>query len=130
MQPSADIVIIGASTAYHLAQQGVGNIAIVEMGQPGSGSTSKSASMLSLLRNCGWGGVGIILAPVAGQLLAEVVSQGYACQPSRLHHSVLGVLQLNGKTACTRVAASPHHLQRKRQRSLHLGHALGRERRD
>jgi sarcosine oxidase subunit beta len=31
-----------------------------------------------LLLNCGWGGVGIILAPVAGQLLAEVVSQGYA----------------------------------------------------
>ena len=31
-----------------------------------------------LLLNCGWGGVGIILAPVAGQLLAEVVSQGRA----------------------------------------------------
>ena len=31
-----------------------------------------------LLLNCGWGGVGIILAPVAGQLLAEVVSQGQA----------------------------------------------------
>jgi glycine/D-amino acid oxidase-like deaminating enzyme len=31
-----------------------------------------------LLLNCGWGGVGIILAPMAGQLLAEVVSQGQA----------------------------------------------------
>jgi glycine/D-amino acid oxidase-like deaminating enzyme len=31
-----------------------------------------------LLLNCGWGGVGIILAPVAGQLLAEVVTQGRA----------------------------------------------------
>lgn len=53
MQQSADVVIIGAgvigaSTAYHLAQQGVTDVVIVEMGQPGSGSTSKSASMLSL----------------------------------------------------------------------------------
>lgn len=53
MQPTADVVIIGAgvigaSTAYHLAQAGVANTVIVEMGQPGSGSTSKSASMLSL----------------------------------------------------------------------------------
>ncbi len=53
MQHSADIVIvgagvIGASTAYHLARLGVTNTVIVEMGQPGSGSTSKSASMLSL----------------------------------------------------------------------------------
>lgn len=53
MQQSTDVVIIGAgvigaSTAYHLAQQGVTNTVIVEMGQPGSGSTSKSASMLSL----------------------------------------------------------------------------------
>lgn len=53
MQPSADIVIIGAgvigcSTAYHLARLGVSNTVVVEMGQPGSGSSSKSASMLSL----------------------------------------------------------------------------------
>jgi sarcosine oxidase, subunit beta len=53
MQKSADVVIIGAgvigcSTAYHLAQQGVTDVVIVEMGQPGSGSSSKSASMLSL----------------------------------------------------------------------------------
>jgi sarcosine oxidase subunit beta len=53
MQPSADVVIIGAgvigaSTAYHLARQGVANTVLVEMGQPGSGSSSKSASMLSL----------------------------------------------------------------------------------
>ncbi len=50
---SADIVIVGAgvigcSTAYHLARLGVTSVSVVEMGQPGSGSTSKSASMLSL----------------------------------------------------------------------------------
>jgi len=53
VQPTADVVIIGAgvigcSTAYHLAQLGITNVAVVEMGQPGSGSSSKSASMLSL----------------------------------------------------------------------------------
>ncbi|HSN73560.1 MAG TPA: FAD-dependent oxidoreductase [Anaerolineae bacterium] len=53
MHQSADIVIIGAgvigcSTAYHLARLGVANTVIVEMGQPGSGSSSQSASMLSL----------------------------------------------------------------------------------
>jgi glycine/D-amino acid oxidase-like deaminating enzyme len=53
MRPSADIVIIGAgvigaSTAYHLARLGVTHTVVVEMGQPGSGSSSKSASMLSL----------------------------------------------------------------------------------
>ncbi len=53
MHQSADVVIIGAgviggSTAYHLARLGVTNTVIVEMGQPGSGSSSKSASMLSL----------------------------------------------------------------------------------
>lgn len=53
MQQSADIVIIGAgvigcSTACHLASLGVTNTVVVEMGQPGSGSSSKSASMLSL----------------------------------------------------------------------------------
>lgn len=51
--PSADVVVIGAgvigcSTAYHLARLGVAPVAVVEMGQPGSGSTSRSASMLSL----------------------------------------------------------------------------------
>ncbi len=50
---TADIVIIGAgaigcSTAWHLAQAGVTNVVVVEMGQVGSGSSSKSASMLSL----------------------------------------------------------------------------------
>jgi glycine/D-amino acid oxidase-like deaminating enzyme len=29
-----------------------------------------------LLLNCGWGGMGIIQAPVAGQLMAELVSNG------------------------------------------------------
>lgn len=56
MHQSADIVIIGAgvigcSTAYHLARLGVTHTIIVEMGQPGSGSSSKSASMLSLQFN-------------------------------------------------------------------------------
>jgi sarcosine oxidase subunit beta len=53
MQTTADVVIIGAgvigcSTAYHLAQMGITDVAIVEMDQVGSGSSSKSASMLSL----------------------------------------------------------------------------------
>ncbi len=53
MHQTAEVVIIGAgvigcSTAYHLAQMGVSNTVIVEMDQPGSGSSSKSASMLSL----------------------------------------------------------------------------------
>ena len=53
LPPTADIVIIGAgaigcSTAWHLAQAGVTDVVVVEMGQVGSGSSSKSASMLSL----------------------------------------------------------------------------------
>lgn len=53
LPPTADIVIIGAgaigcSTAWHLAQAGITNVVVVEMGQVGSGSSSKSASMLSL----------------------------------------------------------------------------------
>ena len=53
MKATADVVIIGAgvigcSTAYHLAQMGITDVAVVEMGQVGSGSSSKSASMLSL----------------------------------------------------------------------------------
>lgn len=53
VKATADVVIIGAgvigcSTAYHLARMGVTDVAVVEMGQVGSGSSSKSASMLSL----------------------------------------------------------------------------------
>ena len=53
MQATADVVIIGAgvigcSTAYHLAKMGITNVVVVEMDQVGSGSSSKSASMLSL----------------------------------------------------------------------------------
>ena len=53
MQTTADVVVIGAgvigcSTAYHLAQMGITDVALVEMDQVGSGTTSKSASMLSL----------------------------------------------------------------------------------
>jgi sarcosine oxidase subunit beta len=53
MQSTADVVIIGAgvigcSTAYHLAQMGITDVAVVEMDQVGSGSSGKSASMLSL----------------------------------------------------------------------------------
>ena len=53
MQATADVVIIGAgvigcSTAYHLARMGVTDVAVVEMDQVGSGTSSKSASMLSL----------------------------------------------------------------------------------
>jgi sarcosine oxidase subunit beta len=50
---TADVVIIGAgvigcSTAYHLARMGVKDVAVFEMDQVGSGSSGKSASMLSL----------------------------------------------------------------------------------
>ena len=53
MQTTADAVVIGAgvvgcSTAYHLARMGIAKVAVVEMGEVGSGSSSKSASMLSL----------------------------------------------------------------------------------
>ena len=53
MKSTADVVIVGAgvigcSTAYHLAAGGIVDVAVVEMGQVGSGSTSKSAAMLSL----------------------------------------------------------------------------------
>jgi sarcosine oxidase subunit beta len=49
----ADVVVIGAgaigcSTAYHLARAGVTDVLVVEMDQVGSGSSGKSASMLSL----------------------------------------------------------------------------------
>jgi sarcosine oxidase subunit beta len=53
MQDTADVVIIGAgvigcSTAYHLARMGITDVVVVEMDQVGSGSSGKSASMLSL----------------------------------------------------------------------------------
>lgn len=53
MKPSADVVIIGAgvigcSTAYHLAKMGITDVAVLEMDQVGAGSSSKSASMLSM----------------------------------------------------------------------------------
>ena len=53
MQATTDVVIIGAgvigcSTAYHLARMGITDVTIVEMDQVGSGSSSKSAAMLSL----------------------------------------------------------------------------------
>lgn len=53
MQTSAQVVIIGAgaigcSTAYHLAKLGFNDIAVVEMGTVGSGTSSKSAAMLTM----------------------------------------------------------------------------------
>ena len=53
MKSSADVVIIGAgvigcSTAYHLSKIGITNVVVIEMDQVGAGSSSKSASMLSL----------------------------------------------------------------------------------
>lgn len=53
MQTQADVVVIGAgvigcSTAYHLAQRGVRNVVVLEMGQMGGGSSSQSAAMLSV----------------------------------------------------------------------------------
>ena len=53
MRDKADVVVIGSgvigcSTAYHLAQMGITDVAVVEMDQVGGGSSGKSASMLSL----------------------------------------------------------------------------------
>jgi sarcosine oxidase subunit beta len=53
MRATADVVIIGAgvigcSTAYHLARTGITDVVLLEMDQVGSGTSSKSASMLSL----------------------------------------------------------------------------------
>jgi len=53
MQAKADVVVIGAgvigcSTAYHLSRMGIKGVVVVEMGEVGSGSSGKSASMLSL----------------------------------------------------------------------------------
>ena len=53
MKSSADVVIIGAgvigcSTAYHLAKMGITDVVILEMEQVGAGTSSKSASMLSM----------------------------------------------------------------------------------
>lgn len=53
MKGTADVVIIGAGvigcgTAYHLAQMDKKDVVVVEMDQAGSGSSGKSASMLSL----------------------------------------------------------------------------------
>ena len=53
MNSTAEVVIVGAgvigcSTAYHLTKMGLTDVAVVEMEQVGAGSSSKSASMLSL----------------------------------------------------------------------------------
>ena len=53
MERTADVVIIGAgvigcSSAYHLAKMGLTDLAVVEMEQVGAGTSSKSASMLSM----------------------------------------------------------------------------------
>jgi sarcosine oxidase subunit beta len=53
MKNTSDVLIIGAgvigcSTAYHLAKIGLSDISVMEMEGVASGSTSKSASMLSL----------------------------------------------------------------------------------
>lgn len=53
MKSSADVVIIGAGvigccTAYHLAKMGITDVAVLEMDQVGSGTSSKSAAMLSM----------------------------------------------------------------------------------
>lgn len=50
---TADVVVIGAgvigcSSAYHLAEMGIGDIVVLEKGEIGGGASGKSASMLSL----------------------------------------------------------------------------------
>jgi len=54
MMDSCDVVIIGAgvigcSTAYHLARMGITDVVVLEKEEVGSGSSSKSAAMLSRL---------------------------------------------------------------------------------
>jgi sarcosine oxidase subunit beta len=53
MKSTAEVVIIGAgvigcSTAYHLAKAGITGVIVLEMDQVGAGTSSKSASMLSM----------------------------------------------------------------------------------
>jgi sarcosine oxidase subunit beta len=53
MKTTADVVIIGAgaigcSTAYYLTQMSIKDVVVIEMDQVGSGSSGKSASMLTL----------------------------------------------------------------------------------
>ena len=53
MKSNAEVVIIGAgvigcSTAYHLARIGIKDVVVLEMGEIGSGTSSKSAAMLSM----------------------------------------------------------------------------------
>ena len=45
-------------------------------------------SIEGLVLNCGWGGTGIIQAPIAGKLLAEFLSHG---TPSTMDISPLGI---------------------------------------
>jgi len=40
--------VIGCSTAYHLAKIGITDVVVLEMGEIGSGTSSKSAAMLSM----------------------------------------------------------------------------------
>ncbi|MFW5941832.1 MAG: NAD(P)/FAD-dependent oxidoreductase [Chloroflexota bacterium] len=37
-----------------------------------------AGSVPGLIHNCGWGGIGIIMAPLAGQLVAEIIANGKA----------------------------------------------------
>jgi sarcosine oxidase subunit beta len=46
--------------------------------------------------NCGWGGTGIIQAPIAGQLIAEYISNGYT---ATMDISSLGIERFQGKSA-------------------------------
>lgn len=53
MEPTAEVVIIGAgvigcSTAYHLAKIGIKDVVVLEMGEVGSGTSSRSAAMLTM----------------------------------------------------------------------------------
>ena len=105
MQETAGVIVvgcrvIGCSTAYHLARAGAGDVVVLEQSGIGAGASSKSAAQLTawpgvrpltpdgwpivgrypgldgLVFNCGWGGVGFIMAPVVARLAAECVMQG------------------------------------------------------
>ena len=53
-------------------------------------------SVEGLVLNCGWGGAGIIQAPIAGQLVGEYVSDGYT---SAMDIGALGIERFGKKSA-------------------------------
>ena len=53
-------------------------------------------SVRGFVLNCGWGGTGIIQAPIAGELVAEYIANGHM---ETLDVSSLGIERFQGKSA-------------------------------